>query len=108
MTTTISRFVVVLLISLSVLANICIAREITQAYIIYPTQNIKQIESDDLTHTIRVVSAEIFYDYTRWNRTIPEFWVAYITPTAYALIRNDHRVNKMPFFPRTLLIGGIR
>ena len=103
MTTTISRFVVVSLISLS----FCIARTNTQPYIIYPALNINQTESDDLTHTIRVIS-EQFYDYTRWRKTIPEFWVAWLTPTTYGWISSDPRVNKMPFLARTLLIGGIR
>ena len=107
MTTTISRFVVVSLISLSFLANICIARTNTEPYIIYPALTVNQTESDDLTHTIRVIS-EQFYDYTRWEKTIPEFWVAWLTPTTYARIRSDPRVNKMPFLARTLLIGGIR
>lgn len=105
MTTAISRFALVSIISLSFLANTCIA--VTQPYIIYPARDIKQTASDDLARTISAIS-EKFYDYTRWEKSIPEFWVAWLTPTAYTLIRSDPRVNKMPFLVRTLLIGGIR
>ena len=105
MTTTISRFVVVTLISLSFLANICTAA--IQTYIIYPVPNINQIESDDLSKIINLVSAK-YYNYTRWQKTIPEFWVAWLTPGAYALLKNDKRVNKISTLVCTLLTGGHR
>ena len=91
MTTSLSRFAVVTLISLSFLANICIAA--IQPYIIYPAPNINQIDSDSLSNDISLVSAK-FYDYTRWKRTIPEFWVAWLTPEAYQWFKDDKRVNK--------------
>ena len=103
--TTISRFAVVSVISLSFLANICIA--VTQPYIIYPARTITQPESEDLSKTISAIS-EKCYNYTRWEKTIPEFWVAWVTTEAYTFIRSDLRVNRMPFLARTLLIGGIR
>ena len=106
MTTKISRFAVVSLISISFLANICMAG--TQQYIIYPAQNINQAESEDLSKIINTISEGKCYDYTRWKKSIPEFWVAWLTPATYVFIRNDRRVNKMPFLAGTLLIGVIR
>ncbi len=99
--TTISRFAVVSTISLSILASICIAT--TQPYIIYPARNISQTESEGLSHVINAIS-EKWYDYTRWEKTIPEFWVAWLNTAAYESFRSDLRVNKMPFLERTLLI----
>lgn len=101
----IPRFTLFLLISLSFLANICIATP--RPYIIYPALKITQAESDDLTFYIGMISMK-YYDYKRWQKTIPEFWVAWLTTVAYTKIRSDPRVNKTSFLARTLLIGGIR
>ena len=105
MMASIPRFAVFLLISFSFLANICTATP--RPYIIYPALNITLAESHDLTIYIELISAK-YYDYTRWQKTIPEFWVAWLTTATYTKIRSDPRVNKMSFLARTLLIGGIR
>ena len=100
-----SRFAVLTLISLSFLAHTCIAA--IQPYIIYPASNISQTDSDELSYTISLISAK-FYDYTRWQKTIPEFWVAWLNPEDYIVLRDDERVNRMSFLVRTLLTGGNR